>query len=131
MFERVQREAPTIGMTPLIDVVFILLIFVVLAANFDRIRGLKVDLPEASSQYKPKKKALVVSITSKGKIQVGKEMVSVKALLPTLQRLRKKHSMLLLRADGKSALQHAVRVLDAASSLRFTSVSIATQRGGQ
>ncbi len=131
MFEKPKRETPNIGMTPLIDVVFILLIFVVLAANFDRVRGLKVDLPEASSQHKIQKKALVVSITSKGRIHIGKAVVSPKTLLSTLHRLRKKHNMLILRADGKSALQYAVRVLDAASTLKFSSVSIATQRPGQ
>lgn len=128
MFEAPPRPKPTIGLTPLIDVVFILLIFVVLAANFDRLRGLKVDLPEASSNYKPKVKSLVLSISAKGVYQINKESVPKAALLGKLRSLRKKHSILLLRADGKAALQHAVRVLDFAALLKFESVSIATKR---
>ncbi|TNE46529.1 MAG: biopolymer transporter ExbD [Deltaproteobacteria bacterium] len=129
MFESPKREAPSIGMTPLIDVVFILLIFVVLAANFDRIRGLKVDLPEASSQYKPqKRKALVVTITAKGVMQVGDDIVKPEQLEATFKRLRKKHDALLLRGDGKSNLKFTVKVLDAASNVGFTSVSLATRR---
>lgn len=129
MFEAPKREMPSVGMTPLIDVVFILLIFVVLAANFDRIRGLKVDLPEASSEYKPnKQKALIVTITSKGQMLIGKKVVKPNLLLPTFKQLRKKHSALLLRGDGKSNLKYTVKVLDAASTVGFKSVSLATKR---
>lgn len=129
MFEAPKREIPNIGLTPLIDVVFILLIFVVLAANFDRIRGLKVDLPEASSKYKPKQtKSLVLSIAKDGGYHIEKRKIASGALRSTLQSLRKKHKILLLKADGKAALQHAVRVLDIAAALKFESVSIATKR---
>jgi biopolymer transport protein ExbD len=115
-------------MTPLIDVVFILLIFVVLMANFERIKGLKVQLPEASSSDQVHKKALVVSISANGQIEVQAKSVEAPGLLPLLRQLRKTHDVLILRADSSSALQHAVLVLDYAATLRFTSVSIATRK---
>lgn len=128
MFEQPKREMPSVGMTPLIDVVFILLIFVVLAANFDRIRGLKVNLPEASSQHKPQKKSLVVSITAQGHIHIEDKQVELHTLLPTLQRFRKQHEVLLLQGDSQSHLNATVKVLDAATHAGFLSVSIATKR---
>lgn len=128
MFEAPKRSTPNVGLTPLIDVVFILLIFVVLAANFDKIRALKVDLPEASSTHQPKTKSLVLSITKEGVYQIDTKRVQKEQLFRVLKTYRKTHKVLLLHADGKAALQHAVRVLDLASTLRFESVSIATKR---
>jgi len=128
MFEAPKRELPSIGLTPLIDVVFILLIFVILAANFDRVRGLKVDLPEASTQKKPPKKSLIVTVNAKGNFYINQKIVPQKQLLTRLRNLRKKHSTLLLRADGKVALKHAIQVLDHAEEIGFESVSIATRR---
>ncbi|HAA57824.1 MAG TPA: hypothetical protein DCE42_23865 [Myxococcales bacterium] len=128
MFEKPRREAPSIGLTPLIDIVFILLIFVVLAANFDRVKGLKVALPQASNTQAPEKKILAITVTKEGKLMYEDKTLSKSQLLPKLKELRKKHSILLLRADNKVALQHAVYVLDQASSAGFESVSIAANR---
>lgn len=130
MFERKPKAPPRIGVTPLIDVVFILLIFVILMANFDRIRGLKVNLPKAHSTQEYHQKALIVSISETGVIQVQKHLIKPKDLLPKLTLLRKQHKHLLLRADNRAALKHAVRVLDYAALLRFSSVSIATKQKG-
>lgn len=128
MFEQPQRKKPSVGVTPLIDVIFILLIFVVLAANFDRIRAMKVNLPESSSQYKPQKKALVVSITARGQIHIDHQPIPSEKLLSRLQQFRKQHEVLLLQGDSQSHLKTTVKVLDAASHAGFLSVSIATQR---
>ena len=128
MFEAPKREAQSIGLTPLIDIVFILLIFVVLAANFDRVKGLKVALPQASNTQSPEKKLLTITVTKEGVLMWEDKKLTRKQLLPKLKELRKKHSVLLLRADSKVALQHAVYVLDQASSAGFESVSIAAKR---
>ncbi len=125
MFEAPKRPTPEIGMTPLIDVVFILLIFVVLAANFERIRGLKVELPTAESVQASPKKPLILTVGKRGQYQVDGQDVTKQALPSTLQKLRKQHKDLVVRADSKVALQHAVFVLDLAAKLQFQSVSLA------
>jgi len=115
-------------MTPLIDIVFILLIFVVLAANFDRVRGLKIELPAASNTQPPDQKPLVVTITEKGELLLQDKPIASKELPSELQRQRKRHKILLLQADGKVALQRAVFVLDQAARIGFEAVSIAAKK---
>jgi biopolymer transport protein ExbD len=129
MLERPPKRRPSIGLTPLIDIVFILLIFVILAANFDRIKGLKVDLPQSSATNKPPPRSLVLTITAKGRYVLDKKTVPEPQLFSTLQRLNKTHKILLLRADGKAAFAKAVKALDFAKKIGFEAVSIATQQG--
>ncbi|MCB9640799.1 MAG: biopolymer transporter ExbD [Myxococcales bacterium] len=125
MFEAPRRSTPEIGLTPLIDVVFILLIFVVIAANFERIRGLKVELPTAESVQASPKKPLILTVGSRGQYQVDGRDISKKDLTVQLKQLRERHKDLVIRADSKVALQHAVFVLDLAAKLQFQSVSLA------
>ena len=127
MFEAPPRKTPDVGLTPLIDVVFILLIFVVIAANFDRIRGLKVELPKAESVQQTPNKPLILSVSEKGAYQLDGRDLSRQELPLRLEVARKQHKDLVIRADSKVALQHAIFALDLASKLRFASVSIAAQ----
>lgn len=129
MLERPKRRRPSIGLTPLIDIVFILLIFVILAANFDRIKGLKVELPKSSSTNKPPPRSLVLTITAQGRYVLENKSIPDARLFSTLQRLHKTHKILLLRADGKAAFEKAVKALDFAKKIGFEAVSIATQQG--
>ncbi len=125
MFDAPKRPTPEVGLTPLIDIVFILLIFVVLASNFERIRGLKVELPTAESTQTSPQKPLLLTVGKRGEYQVDGQDITKKALPSALQKLRKQHKDLVIRADSKVALQHAVFVLDLAAKLQFQSVSLA------
>lgn len=128
MFRRSRPTLPDVGLTSLIDIVFILLIFVVLAANFDRMRGLKIDLPKASTTQTPDQKPLIVSISEKGELFLQDKPISEELLPRELQKQKKHHKILLLQADGKAALQRAVFVLDQAARIGFEAVSIAAKK---
>ncbi len=111
------------------DVVFILLIFVVLAANFDRMRELNIVLPSAENTSETTQEAVVLTMMTDGSIMVFDEKVPADALLQHLKGLRTKHENLLLVSDGSVPLDRAVKIFDEAASAGFTSVSIATQKG--
>ncbi len=126
-FESFKREQPEINLSALIDIVFILIIFVILAANFQRIRGLDVDLPEADSTTPSKSEALVVSIPKNGPVDIDGLAVEADSVQAKLRELRKKHDALVLKADGNVALERAVRVLGDARAAGFEAVSIASK----
>lgn len=128
-FESFRRDMPTINISALMDVVFILLIFVVLSANFDRLKTLNVVLPSAANANESTPEAVVITMLPDGKILVFEEEISAEALLPHLKELRTRHDNLLLVSDGSVPLDQAVKIFDEAASAGFTSVSIATQRG--
>lgn len=125
-------ERVDINLTPLIDVVFLLLIFFMVSTTFDRHAKLKVELPEASAKMSQQQQdPIVLSIDAKGNYFINDRQV-VNTTLETLKiALQKtvadnKDVSLVLRADAKTPHQSVVRAMDAASQLGLTRLSIAT-----
>ena len=121
-----------INLTPLIDVVFLLLIFFMVSTTFDRQAQLKVTLPEASAkaQNQPQE-PLVLTIDANGKYYINDRQV-VNTSLDTLKAALLKtvgddrEQPLVLRADGNTPHQAVVRAMDAAAQIGLTRLSIAT-----
>lgn len=122
-----RRVEPSINLSALIDIVFILVIFVVLAANFQHLKGLDVDLPEAEAKEAVgTEEALVVTVPVEGPVQVNDKAVDLHALQDMLTHLRRDYKSLILRSDGEAAFERAVQVLAKARAAGFDAVSIAT-----
>lgn len=125
-------EGVEVNLTPLIDVVFLLLIFFMVSTTFDKNAKLKVQLPQAEAQIQQKAaETIVLSIDAKGKYYVNDRQL-VNEQLETLKRALEKSAKgrtdvtLLLRADGRAAHQSVVRAMDVAAQLGLTKLSIAT-----
>lgn len=125
-------ESVEINLTPLIDVVFLLLIFFMVSTTFDRHAKLKVQLPEAEAKAQQQvKDPVILSVDAKGKYYINDRQV-VNTQLETLKAALQKTTennpdvTLLLRADGRTPHQAVVRAMDAASQLGITKLSIAT-----
>jgi biopolymer transport protein ExbD len=121
-----------INLTPLIDVVFLLLIFFMVSTTFDRNARLKVSLPEASAKMQQQQDTpIVLTIDAKGKYFINDRQV-VNTTLETLKAALQKtvgddtEQMLVLRADGSTPHQAVVRAMDAAAQIGLTHLSIAT-----
>lgn len=125
-------ERVDINLTPLIDVVFLLLIFFMVSTTFDRHARLKVQLPEASTKSQQMQDdPLVLTIDAKGNYYINDRQVVNNALDTLKQALiktvgDKRDQPLVLRADGQSPHQAVVRAMDAASQVGLTRLSIAT-----
>lgn len=125
-------ERVDVNLTPLIDVVFLLLIFFMVSTTFDRHAKLKVELPEASVKTEQQlEEPVVLSIDAKGNYFINdRQLVNTQletlktALLKTVA--DNKDVSLVLRADAKTPHQSVVRAMDAASQLGLTRLSIAT-----
>lgn len=129
-FESFNREDPKINLSPLIDVVFILLIFIVLAANFDRIREMNVVLPTAEQTHPATAEALVLTIPLDGPLLIDDTPVPIDDLERSLRIHRQDFDVLLLLSDGRVNMERVIYVFDTASKAGFQSVSIATRDSG-
>lgn len=133
-FRRRQRDNVEIGLAPLIDVVFILLLFFVVTTTFTRETRLKVDLPEAASgapMEETELRPLEVLVAADGGFSVnGQALVKsdLNSLMTSLQRESEGDTSLPLTisADGKSPHQAVVIAMDAAGKLGFSRLRIAT-----
>ena len=126
------REEIDLNLTPLIDVVFLLLIFFMVSTTFEKTAKLKVDLPEASAQatQQPDQK-IVIGIDAKGRYYINdRQLVNtqIKTLKLALSKVmgNNKEMPIVLRADAKTPHQSVVRAMDAASQLGLTRLSIST-----
>lgn len=134
-----KEESVEVNLTPLIDVVFLLLIFFMVTTTFDRHARLKVSLPESSAKTsQQQKEPLVLSIDAKGNYFLNDRQIVNQQLDTLKQALRKtigqnkkdyKDVALVLRADANTPHQSVVRAMDAASQLGLTRLSIATVEG--
>lgn len=125
--ERPQRREPTVNLSALIDVIFILMIFVILGANFDRLRALGIELPEGDATATAPPQTVTVVVPLEGPVRVDGVSVEVGALVKHLRRRREDASALVIEADRGLPLQRAVDLLDAAREAGFLSVSVATR----
>ena len=121
-----------ISLTPLIDVVFILLIFFMVTTTFDRNSELRIDLPEASSKEKPHHQdVLEIDIDASGRYYVNQVEVvgtNAKTLMLAMRKSLKngKPVPVVIRADAKTPHQAVVTAMDVAGRLGLNRISIAT-----
>lgn len=127
-----KKESPDVNITPLIDVVFLLLIFFMVSTTFKRDAELKIELPEASAKpTQVKKQPLEIVIDGKGRYFLNdKELVNRKlnTLKQALEKMAKGNvkQALVIRADANTPHHAVVMAMDAARQLGFINLSIAT-----
>ena len=129
------KEEPTVDLTSLIDVVFLLLIFFMVSTTFERQALLKVDLPEASAveERVEQPETLELVIDDAGRIFLNNQRV-VDSRAATLRAALEQAAgdnrtlPLILRADRETPHHFVVTAMDVAAQLGFRNLSIATDR---
>lgn len=124
---RPDEPAVGINLSPLIDVVFILLIFVILVAKFIDLERMDVDVPDSAAGEQQTQLALLVLVRADGQIVVQDREVELKDLQAVLRRLHKEHNRVVIVADENARVAAAVAVLTAARLERYEQVAIATE----
>lgn len=129
-FKKKQNEEFDLNLTPLIDVVFLLLIFFMVTTTFDRETQLKIELPQASGEVRKSVAMIEVSIDSKSRFYINEQEVVNSGLDTVKKALKqaagdKQNPPLLISADGQATHQSVITVLDAASQLGFVNITFA------
>ena len=133
-FRRQSRDEVGINLTPLIDVVFLLLIFFMVSTTFTRETQLSIDLPEAEGKPREQpEKEVEVLVSEEGSYRVnGQALVDTR--MRTLQAAIYKVSAgdttlpMVITADAQAAHQDVVRAMDAAGQMGFVHLSITTRQ---
>ena len=131
-FKRQSREEPTVNLTSLIDVVFLLLIFFMVSTTFQKDNHITLTLPEADNEQRQTKSDVVyVSINAQGDYAVNSRALvksDAKTLSLAIENLNmdEGETPVIIAADAQATHQSVVTVMDVASRLGFGKVSIAT-----
>lgn len=135
-FRKNPKDEIEIGLTPLIDVVFILLIFFMVTTTFNRNSELKIDLPEAATEAKPEQERVIeIAISAEGEFYVnGLHLQGVQhgTLVKAIAKVLGDNETLpvSIKADAKTPHQSVITAMDAASQLGLNRISLATSLGG-
>ena len=126
--ERLEQErAPGIEMAPLIDMVFILLIFFIVTTAFVRETGVEVQKPEAAAAVRLEDDLILLAITSAGEVWHDRNNSGVAGVRSTVGALLlSRERPVVIQADRRVTTDLLVRVMDEAKLAGATSLSIAT-----
>ena len=123
----------TIDMSPLIDCVFILLIFFIVTTVFVEETGVEVDKPEAASASMLEKTSILIALTDKGEVVYGGREIGIGGVRRVVKQVRDSSNEdvpVIIQADSNSYSGRLVRIIDEAKLAGATQVSIATRKGG-
>ncbi len=125
------EELSDINVSPLIDMVFILLIFFIVTTVFVEETGVEVDKPQAASAVNLEKNSILLAVTAKGQVIYGGKEIGVGGVRPLVRRLTQQEEMpVIIQGDAKSTYDVVLRVLDEAKLGGAKNVSLATTQGG-
>ena len=126
-----EDEAEEINMTPMLDVVFIMLIFFIVTASFVKEAGIYVNRPEAATAVKKERANILVAISDQGEIWINKRQIDVRAVQANIERLKAENPQgsVVIQADKKATTETLIKVMDASRAAGVFDVSITAQEG--
>ena len=132
-FRNKKHQPLDISLTPMIDVVFLLLIFFMVTTTFSKETAIKVLLPQAEGQQAEKQEqTLMLTIDKSGQYFIEDKPLrdrSLETLAKALTASRhNKNIPLIINADANAPVQSAISVLDVASRIGFKNITFATQK---
>jgi biopolymer transport protein ExbD len=124
------RREPQIGIAPLIDMVFILLIFFLVTTSFARETGITVDKPTATTARTLEKESILVALTSRGTIHVEERQVDLAGLRNVIKRslARRPDRPVVIIADRNASTGRVVDVMDTCRTAGAKKVSLASRK---
>ncbi len=128
-FSSRKGEDADINLTPMLDVVFIMLIFFIVTATFIKQPGTEIVRPEAATKEQKPTVSVLVAINAAGEIWVDKKKVDAAAVGAFIERLHTENPKggLVIQADRGAKYEKLKAVLDAARSVGLTEVAISTE----
>jgi biopolymer transport protein ExbD len=122
-----KRDGFELNVIPLIDVVFVILIFVILSSSLTQETGMQVDKPQAQSAGALNRQSIMVAITRDGTVHVNERQVDLSGLKDVLKRMLTQNALgeVILIADRESNTGLLVSVMDACNLAGAKKISVA------
>ncbi|MEJ2406178.1 MAG: biopolymer transporter ExbD [Candidatus Thiodiazotropha sp.] len=122
-----------INLTPLIDMVFILLIFFMVTSSFVKETGVEVDRPSAATAQVKPQTAILIAVTQRGEVWIDRRRIDPRAVRANVERLHAENpeGAVVITADREAPTGVVIQVLDQARLAGVESVAIAANREGE
>jgi len=122
-----QEEEKVADLTPMLDVVFIMLIFFIVTATFIKETGIEVNRPDTKTAQFKKTVSLLVAVSPDSAIWIYKKKVDIRNVRPLMERLHAENPKggLVIQADMDSKVEKVLAIMDAARTIGIGQVAIA------
>ena len=127
-----EEDENEINLTPMLDVVFIMLIFFIVTASFIKEAGLDVNRPDAPvTESQPEDANILVAITANDEIMIDNRVIDPRAVRANIERLHAENpnGSVVIQANKRSTNKMLVTVMDAARQAGVYSISMADSSG--
>ncbi|MEE4190291.1 MAG: biopolymer transporter ExbD [Halieaceae bacterium] len=110
-----EQDDTNVDITPMLDVVFIMLIFFIVTATFVKESGIEVNKPEAATAVVEEKANILITIDGKDKIWIDRRQVDIRSVRSIIERLHAENpeGSVVIQADTESRNDTLVQVMDA------------------
>ena len=129
MREHAQKEEEAeINMTPMLDIVFIMLIFFIVTAAFVKEAGVQVNRPEASNSLQKPRTSILIAVTETDQVWINRRRVEIKALRMIIEKLHSENprGTIVIQADQRAKAGLTLEVMDAIKQAGIENITIAT-----
>jgi biopolymer transport protein ExbD len=124
-----QEEESEINITPMLDVVFIMLIFFIVTATFVKEAGIEVNRPDAATAVKQEKANILIAIGPNNDIWIDRRKIDIRAVRPNIERLHAENPQgsVIIQADKESKTETLITVMDESRAAGVFNIAIAAQ----
>ena len=125
-----QEEEKVADLTPMLDVVFIMLIFFIVTATFIKETGIEINRPDTLTAQPKKTVSLLVAVGPDNGIWIDKKKVDIRSVRPLMERLHSENPKggLVIQADSESKVEKVLAIMEAARKLGINQVAIASEQ---
>jgi biopolymer transport protein ExbD len=124
-----EEEDAAIDMTPMLDIVFIMLIFFIVTTSFVKEAGIQVNKPEANQATKEPSANIFIAIRDNGEVWMDKRQVDVERVGANLERMLAEQptDLVVIQADKEAQHGRVVEVMDQVKEAGIDKISIAAE----
>jgi biopolymer transport protein ExbD len=125
-----EEEQGAIDLTPMLDVVFIMLIFFIVTASFIKEAGIEINRPEATTALLKKNANILVAVSSSNEVWIDKARIDLRAVKGAIERLHAENpkGAVVIQADDESDIETLTKVAQAAREAGVSDVSVSTEK---
>lgn len=126
--QKINNEDSEINLTPMLDVVFIMLIFFIVTTSFVKEAGIEVNRPSAATSQQKTEANILIAIRNSNEIWIDKRMVDLRAVRANIERLKATNSQnsIVIQADKEAKTGTLVKVMDQVRLAGITNISVST-----
>lgn len=128
--KRKVEEEGGIDLTPMLDVVFIMLIFFIVTASFIKETGIEINRPDATTAEQKYKSNILIAISDNNEIWIDKSRIDERQVRNRIEQLRAENPKggIVVQADDKASIETLTMVVEAARDLGVNDVAVATEK---